>query len=419
MLIFACIVAGLLAGCNSETRQGKSEKTKLLEKSVSPYTAGRLAISESGATTLRVYDLDSGNVVQTYPLAHAPSALYASPGRRYALAIQRVQDQIQLVDGGIWQEDHVDHLHDYRESSRLLSYQITGVRPTHYEIHDKLAAVFMDGLVASNAPAGAQLISDASILASRSEANLTLPLSMHGTAEPRGDFLLTTYRPANSAGTLPNQVELYRRQSNGYQFVQRFETPCPELHGSYSNTRYTAFGCSDGVLVVEQKGEQFSARKLANPTDMATGVRIGTIAGHKASNSFVGIASPGYLFDIDPVASQIRTIAWAGDRTQRGVHFDRQGTTLAVLDDLGNLHLLDAKTNWTKRAVLPVVSTMPLARPFPSITANLARDLLYVADPAGRQITVVDPLRAAVHSRVALNFAPMGLTWLGIPREAQ
>lgn len=421
-LALACLMAGILGGCNSETQQGATtpgDTGVKPDETVAIDTAGRLAISENGSTALRVYDLDNGAVLQTHTLAHAPNALYASPGRRYALAVQRLQDQIQLIDGGIWQENHVDHLHDYRESSRLLSFQLNGVRPTHYEIHDQLAAVFMDGLATSNAPASVQMISDAGILASRTEANLSLAAPMHGTAEPRGDYLLATHRTEDATGTLPNRVELYRRQGAGYQFVQRFDAPCPDLHGSYSNARHSVFGCSDGVLAVEQNGDQFSARKLANPAGLATGVRIGTLTGHKSHRGFLGIAAPGHLFDVDPAANQIRPIAWAEGRTQRGVQFDRRGRTLMVLDDLGSLHLLDAGAGWAKRGALPVVAAMPTESPFPSITANLARDLAYVADPAGRQLTVVDPQRAAIHARLALNFAPMGLTWLGIPREAQ
>lgn len=418
-LVTACLMAGLLAGCNSETKQGAAGDEPKPDDSVVIDTAGRLAISESGANALRVYDLDSGAVLQTHSLAHEPSALHASPGYRYALAIQRPQDQVQLIDGGIWQEDHLDHLHDYRESSRLLSYQISGVRPTHYEVHGGLAALFLDGLEAGNAPSGAQVLSESSILSSRPEASLQLAQPMHGTAEPRGDYLLTTWRAAGTTSTLPERVELYRRQGAGYQFVQRFDTPCPGLHGSYSNQRYSAFGCTNGVLLVEQNGDTFTARKLAYPSGLASGVRIGTVLGHDTQTGFVGIASPGYLFDIDPVANQIRTIAWADGRTQRSVKFDRRGKTLMVLDDLGSLHLLDASAGWSRRGTLPVVGSMPAAAPFPSMTVNQARDLAYVADPTGKQIAVVDVQRAAIHTRLALNFSPNGLIWLGIRREAK
>ncbi|MBL8350828.1 MAG: hypothetical protein JNL87_10975 [Burkholderiaceae bacterium] len=68
-------------------------------------TAGRLAVAEANATTLRVHDLDSGSVEASHVMQSAPSAVYASPGGRYAVVPQRTQDRVQFVDGDIWQED--------------------------------------------------------------------------------------------------------------------------------------------------------------------------------------------------------------------------------------------------------------------------------------------------------------------------
>ncbi|MCS7101726.1 MAG: hypothetical protein NZL99_08535, partial [Burkholderiaceae bacterium] len=74
-------------------------------------TAGRLALAEFAAATLRILDLDSGTIEASYTMDNPPSAVYASPGGRYAVVVQRTQDRVQFVDGGIWQEDHGDHLH--------------------------------------------------------------------------------------------------------------------------------------------------------------------------------------------------------------------------------------------------------------------------------------------------------------------
>ena len=84
-------------------------------------------------------------MVANIPLANPPSAVYASPGRRYALAFQRPQDTVQIADAGIWQEDHGDHLHDYKAAPKLLSFRITGPQPTHYDDRAGQASIFMDG----------------------------------------------------------------------------------------------------------------------------------------------------------------------------------------------------------------------------------------------------------------------------------
>ncbi|MGD9942176.1 MAG: hypothetical protein AB7S98_02975, partial [Burkholderiaceae bacterium] len=296
--IAAAFLTSLLAACGS-SGDDISQQDQDHDDHDHPHieTAGRLAIIEDQSRSVRIYDLDDKSVAQTFLMTNPPSAIAASPGKRYALVIQRTQDLVELIDGGIWQEDHGDHLHDYKEAPKRLDFSIDGVRPTHYETHDGIGAIFMDGLDTTGQKAAVVTLTDAGIGAARHEAAMELPLPMHGTAEPRGDYLLTTYRDPESAGTLPQQVELYRRDGASYRFVKRFDELCPSLHGSYSNRNHSAFGCADGVLVVTQAGDEFTATKIDNPPGLDAAVRIGTVAGHDHLDSFVGIASPGLLFE--------------------------------------------------------------------------------------------------------------------------
>lgn len=377
-------------------------------------TAGRLAMIDGSSTSVRIYDLDSASLAGSHALPDVPSALHASPGSRYAVVIQRLQDVAHFVDGGIWQEDHGDHLHDYKQAPRLLGFQLTGARPTHYEAHDGAAALFMDGAADTARNAEVVLLTDDGIGRSRVDARLPLPVPMHGTAEPRGNHLLATHRAADAAGTLPSHVDLYRRNGSGYDFVRRFDVECPGLHGSYSNRHHSAFGCTDGVLVITQNGEDFTARKIANPADIGAGVRIGTLAGHPSVERFIGIASPGHLFEVDPAAGTITRIDWAEGRTRRAHRFDAEGANFLVLDDEGTLHVLDAAHGWAKRASLAAVPTMPADAPFPSIAASGADDLAFVSDPLGRQVAVIELDQPRVARRISLDFSPTGLVWLGI-----
>ena len=379
-------------------------------------TAGRLALAAPGDPGLRIVDLDDLAQRWSFTLDHAPSQLYASPSGRYAVAVQRLQDQVQFVDGGVWQEDHVDHLHDYREAPRASAFRLAGVRPTHYEAHGGQAALFMDGLVDPQANAEVVLLSDDGIGESRSDARLPLPINMHGTGEVRGTYLLTTWRDPDAATTLPRQVELYRRDGQSYVFVERFDAECPGLHGSFSSARHTVFGCSDGVLVVTQEHDQFVATKLDNPSSLAEGVRIGSFVGSKRSDRIVGIAGQQQLFAIDADAGKITSIDWTTDRLRRAQSFDRDGATLMVLDDLGMVHLLDAEQGWQRRALLSAVGAMPQSAPFPAITASQARAEAYVTDPAGQRVVVIDTADAVLASPIALDFAPVSAVWLGIPR---
>lgn len=383
-------------------------------------SAGRLAVVQADSNRVHLWDLDQGKVTHSFTLDHPASAVYASPGGRYAVALQRTQDQVQFIDGGLWQEDHGDHLHDYREAPRQLSFRQAAARPTHYEAHGTQAALFNDGVAADGRNAEVVLLSDAGIGKGMADMRVPLPVAMHGTAEPVGEHLLVTHRDPASTSTLPVQVDLYRRSGGAMTFVQRFSPQCPGLHGSYTNARYTAFGCSDGVLVIGRTGAgasaAFSARKIPNPEGLAEGVRIGTIKGHPQVSSFMGLAAPGHLFAIDPEAGRISRLNWAEGRTVRAQAFDRSGQHFAVLDDLGVLHLTAPANGFATRTRVAAVAQMPTAAPFPSLASSQSRDEMFVSNPAGRDVAVVDLPGGLVRKRLDLGVATTGLAWLGIAR---
>ena len=382
-------------------------------------TAGRLAIAENASPTLRLHDLDSGQVVASMTLANAPSALYASPGGRYALALQRPQDITQIVDGGIWQEDHGDHDHDYKQDPRLLATRIEGPQPTHYDDRAGQASLFMDGRAAAAQNASAVLFTDASLGAGSVVATLPLTAAMHGFAEPNGDHLIASALVAGA--TSPTQVEVYRRQGSAYSFVQRLDALCPGMHGSYTQGTTTVTGCSDGAMLVRPAASgNFAAVRVTAPSG------IGTIAGHPNLARFVGIGNAGTpstarFYDIDPAtntATAITIAGWGEGRLRRAHGFDRDGRTLFVLDDQGTLYALQhGAAGWSTRATLAAaVPAMPSAAPFPAFAANGARDEVYLTDPMGRQLLVVDSAQLQVKQRVALGFTPSTLAWLGIAR---
>ena len=414
-LVLAC--AGALAACGG----GGSDVEDVVDGGgggddhAHIETAGRLVVLEPGSPQVHVVDLDAGSVLQTYAADNAPSAVYASPDKRYAVLFQATQGLVQFVDGGIYQEPHGDHMDDRKEPPRLLATRLAGVRPSHYESHDGRAAVFFDGSADTGDKAQVALLSDESIgTPGITLATQQLGSPMHGTAEPRGDWLLASWKTPEAEGTSPTHVELYALHGDHYHQEKRFEQECPGLHGSYSNADYIAFGCRDGVLVVHQSGDEFTAQKIANPADMGEGVRISTLIGNEHMRSFVGIGSGGNLFEVDPVACAIKRIDWAEGRVRRAHAIDAEGQNLLLLDDVGTLHIL-ATGDWRKRAALPnVIASMPAAAPWPALAVSAADDKAWLSDPQGKRLHAIDIGGAALKGSVALNFSPGGMTWLGM-----
>ncbi|MBT9512496.1 MAG: hypothetical protein IV104_09120 [Acidovorax sp.] len=381
-------------------------------------TAGRLAIAEDAATALRVYDLDSSTVVSNFALANPPSAVYASPGRRYALAFQRAQDTVQIADAGIWQEDHGNHLHDYKATPKLLSVRINGPQPTHYDDRAGQASIFMDGR-APSAVASATVFQDADLGAGRVGASINFAQPMHGFAEPNGNFLVATYRAPDATG--PTQAEIYSRQGTQYTLVRRLDAQCPGMHGSFTSGGTTVSGCSDGVLAVSpQATGAAAATKIATPTG------VGTITGHPKFARFIGIGNAGTpsttrFYDIDAAAGKATPVAitgWTEGRLRRAHGFDRAGRYFFVLDDTGTLHALEqGASGWVvKKSIAGAIPAMPTAAPFPAFAANEARDEIYLSDPGARQLVIIQTTTLEVARRTNLDFRPTHLAWLGLAR---
>jgi len=386
-------------------------------------TSGRLVVTEVNSEQVHVLDLDEGRVIQSYAADYSPSAIHASPGWRYALLMHG--GGIQLMDGGIYQESHNDHIVGRKKAPALLPVRLTGgVSPRHYSVHNGLASIFFEGANANiQGTASVTVLSEKSI-GDMVPALASLPLtsSMLGRAEPRGDWLLTTWRAADAERTLPrpSHVELYERHGDRFRHVQRLTPECPNLLSSYSNANYTVFGCSDGVLVVEQSGSDFTARKISNPPELSEGTSIANIIGNQHMGSFVGWSGT-FMYEINPMANTITRIMWADNNNarSRAVALDRNGENLLALDDVGTLHILST-SGWHKRAQLVgLIAKMPYRSfgagwPDPVIAVSAQDDKAWVSDPIGRLLHPVDIGDAKPRDPIALNFYPHDMAWVGI-----
>lgn len=380
-------------------------------------SAGLLTLTEAGSATVRVLNLDDGSTAASVQAASAAPTLYGSPGGRYTLLIQGDANRVQILDGGLWREDHGDHLHDYRAAPRLLDTGITGPAPGHYQDHAGVGALFMEGDSNSNAPVGVHRVTDASLGSASPSSAFEAGPAVHGLAEPRGHYMLVSARTDNAPGTLPNVIDLYRQDAQQqWTRVQRLDGQCPGMHGSASNASHSAFGCSDGVLLVRQQGDQFSTQKIPNPDGLPEGVRISNLRGHAQVAQFIGLARGGRVFSIDPAAGSIAPVAWssAAEPGFRTVTFNRTGSRLLILDTQGAAHWLDSAQQWRVSGSVSAIAQMPSSAPYPWTVSSGARDEFFVTDPQGQQVVVLDGEQPAVKRQLALGFAPADVAWMGI-----
>ncbi|MDR6981980.1 hypothetical protein J2X32_000588 [Rheinheimera pacifica] len=432
------IGASLLSACGDST-------TNIVEKDPIPIeddhdhdhddvsAAGRLVISAKDSNLLSVYELSDTSLLDTFAVADIPSALAASPAHRYALAIQRTTDRVEFIDGGLYQEDHVDHLHDYQQDPELVSFVLSNSRPTHITASDSQLAVFFDGDAASGASAAVAVITDADIATdSNGYPVLNYSVHMHGAAQARGEYLISTVRDANSATTLPDKVAVYEQHGDHYHQELVFDELCPGLHGSAQNEHFISFGCTDGVLLIEQEGTTFTASKLANTADITGTMRIGTLVGAMQAEHFVGFAGTS-VFAIHAHDGEMQRIDWQATdgATLTGYGFADKGSKFVLLDSLGYLTILnyhghehegtdEAAFEFAAKVQLTTadVSTMPQGSRF-ELAISASDDKVYVINPINRTLLTVDTADAEVVATKQLNFMPHKLVWLGIAEPAE
>lgn len=423
------LISALLGGC------GGSD-TKIVERDPVPIeddhdhdhddevpSQGRLLISIKDQARVSVVDINEKKVLHELAVSEAPSALYSSPNQRYGFIVQRTADRVDLLDGGLWQEDHGDHLHDYAQTPAAMTFSTNKSRPTHFTGTDKQSVIFFDGNADSATPASVGVFTESDVEKNTAGTWLEYTTHMHGAAQARGDYLISTVRDAATTSTLPDRVAVYHAHNGFFADENILTETCPGLHGSAQNENKIAFGCTDGVLVVTQTGTAFTASKIANPASFTGSTRIGTVLGDDSVDEFVGIAS-GQFFTINTATNTIAAINWIDAAvtpvpTAIAYSFADEGDLFVILDNTGNLTLIDTDSwNVTKRVqvISSNLSALPAGSKFE--LALTPGHMAYVSDPIANQIKQIDLDTGKVGEAIQLDFIPNKLTWLGIAEPA-
>lgn len=449
-LLTIAVMAGLLTGCgDAETTiielppivsepddhghdHGSDGGTGAGGNDIVIDSLGRVAVLSEQAMSLSVVDLDDGTTLDSFPVTNAGSYLHASPSYRYAVVASRDAGTIEFIDGGMWQEDHTDHLHDYEQAPQASDYSLTGTKPTHMSSFDGQMTVFYDGDSDAGTPASVHVLTDADITGeSDSLPTIEYAMNMHGVAKSSGEVVLATIRRDDSQSTssnftLPDQVGVYHWHDGEYELEQTLEQACPDLHGAAQNHDFFAFGCGDGVLVAHQHDDEFESVKIANIAEL-DGLRVGTLYGHMESELFFGIASSRatgerVFVSINPEANTMEAVEWESDATPVGYTFNYEGDKFVILDSEGHiskfeLHEHDGELEFEFEGELHIaegdVSTMPDGHQF-TMAASKRDDHLYVADPIAQHILQIDLDEMSVEGDMELNVVPAKVIWLGI-----
>lgn len=427
-LLFAFAIPAVLTGCGGGD-------TKIVERDPIPIEddhdhddepthQGRLLVAIKDQPKVGIWDITGATLLEEYTLTEPASALYASPSYRYGFVIQRLANRVNVIDSGLSQEDHGDHKDDIIEAPRWLAFGTDKTRPTHFTLTETQSVIFYDGNGDTTTPAQVGVYTEDNIKNNTAGNSLEYTTHMHGAAQARGDYLLSTIRdPLTATSTLPDKVGLYKASNGIYAEQQVFSETCPGLHGSAQNKTQIAFGCTDGVLVITQTGDSFSAKKIANPTSFTGATRVGTVLGDEHRTEFVGIAA-GQFFAINTSAGTITPINWVDTSsttipTALAYGFADDGELFVILDNQGKINLLNTN-NWSIstriQAITSNITALPAGSRFE--LALTPGHKIYVSDPIANQIKQIDLETAKVSGSLQLTGTPAKIAWIGIAEPA-
>lgn len=360
--------------------------------------AGRLLVADSQTGVLTVVGLQNGRPVALFSSPGAAS-VYTTASGRFGFAVHRDANRVTVVYSGLRTESHGDHEDLVVEAPYVMATLNTGPKPTHYTTHGPWSAIYNDG------DGTVALFNEAEFEQFVRFSRFSTTGPDHGVAVVTGGVTMIG-EVVLVGGVNLGRVDVYSLDG---QFIRSFEG-CPRLHGEAIRGEVVAFGCADGVLLIENQQGTLAARKLFNPTGTPSNVRVGTLVAHENVPHFVGNFGQGLVF-INPQSNTMTPVPLPARLVRFGL--DAEGEFLVALTADGKLHVLDPMTGAARGnldAVSPLQSGVNLR---PGLT--LGEGSAYLSDPFTGDVVEVDLDTLQVARRITVGGAPTSLTMLPAP----
>lgn len=378
----------------------------------------RVVVADAASANAVLVDLDSGKIHDLGALAGI-AAPYRSDDGRTAFLVMGSAHLVKALDGGLQVESHGDHMHVLRRSWNWVAGELADSSPVHFVPHEGWNAIFHD------AAGTVSLVSNQSL-------NLSRPLSEravlkvgrhHGVAVPlAGDLFATTranpdYLSGKSTNSLPTGVQV--RNANDSVVWSGADTLCPNLHGEAVTATGVAFGCGDGVLLVESVTGGFRARLLPDPASLAAAARTGTLKGHHELGHLFAAYANGTenlgLWKLDP-ATGASSLVHPGTDIPVAWAIDEHAEFLVVVGASGAVTFYDAASGTAKVRREGVIGTITdhgnHGAAYPGM--DMRGGFLFLTDPAAGKLLILDETLATVKT-VALSGKPGKIAVLGAP----
>jgi hypothetical protein len=372
----------------------------------------RLLVADDALPFAKLYDLGTGQRVDSMGGLPGPiSYLYSAEGRVAAAHFQR-QNRVQWIDGGAYLQNDRGVL----AAPRMLGGMSDSV-PAHGNYVGGLLSTWFDG------SGNMRVWRERDLAAGSLQPMLTLNV---GAAHHGAGMALTGGIVAASAravgGTGPDGVVAFNMQG---QRVDSTRT-CPNLHGLAANASGALFGCSDGLLLVSGQNGRATFTKITRTDDPRFG--SGTVWAREGTPNFLarinirGAAvtpETRMLAVVDVAGRAVRPITPPGGDIDWVAELNYSGSHALMIGRTGNLYVFDMSTRQQTGRIDGFIPAMPTSGTFPTPVIAAAEGVAYVSNPTRGEVIEVSLSAAGVPTvarRLNVGGTPTRMVLLGVRR---
>ena len=415
--LIALSIAALVSGCSDSESKTDSSTGNDDHGQHPEETIGRFVIGESGSNNVYVLNASNFETVGQFSLLNAPSGLKTSPDGRYALALQRSQNVVEIIDGGVYAEAHGDHFHLHSEDPSLLTETYTSAAPTHYDMAEHQTALFFDGNSEQGLNAEIKVLDDETIATASQIASYSFSYAMHSTAQIFGEHVFAGVKEDPTADGLPNQVAALELHDDHFHGPSVADVTCPSLHGSAQSETQVAFACDDGIVIVNNPGTEPQYTKVDNPASLESGMRFGKVLGFKAANKLLFISSTLQAFQYEQ--GVLEEIMWREADSEGYLTYTSSDSAFFVLSTTGKLKVFDPSSDFAQIADVQLWDSVPSLADGEKfrISYDQRSQHIFVTDPTNKVVFEIALDGQPTVKSHQLSFTPDLITWVGTTEE--
>ena len=379
--------------------------------------AGRLLIGDGETGALSVIDLETGEVHQdAFDLGSRAGRIYPTKSGRFAIAVSSDANAVNVIDGGLYLEEHGDHEDLVERDVSTLGLDLSGDRPVHMYVGGEWATVYYDG------SGDFVLINEHEL---EEAGSSYVPITMnagaqHGAVIPLEDdrFAVSLQHPNYADNPeeyrLPIGAEIWDLDGN----VLHSAEGCPDLHGDAGNGHMAVFGCTGGVLMVEAHDGHYEDAFIPAPAGSPDDFRLTSVWGYYGLDHFFALGSEVGLYVVDPEEGGMEQLIAASEDLQPiQVALSHDGELLVVIMSDGEVRLYEAHDldllASTSDALGDEIDPSFWARPH----VATAPGRIFITDSAAGEVIALDAHNLEEAGHWEISGAPTKIAFVGILGE--